>query len=181
MKHQEKERILKERARELAREPEKKDTSGEYVRVVEFLLAYERYALEASYICEVYPLKELTPLPCTPPFVLGILNVRGRIFSVIDIRKFFELPEKGITNLNKVIILSTDKPVPERIDGMEFGILADAVSGVKSVPLHEIQTSLFTLTGIREDYLKGVTKDRTVILDAMKILSDKRIVIHEQV
>jgi purine-binding chemotaxis protein CheW len=177
----EKEKILKERAKELAREPEKKDEPREYLRVLEFLLACEKYAVETSYVREVYPLKELTPLPCTPPFVLGIINVRGQIFSVIDIKKFFELPEKGITNLNKVIVLYTDKPVLGGVEGMEFGILADAVYDVKSIPLNEIQPSLPTLTGVREDYLKGVTKGRTVILDAMKILSDKRIIVHEQV
>jgi len=122
---------------------------------------------------EVYPLKELTPLPCTPPFVAGIVNVRGQVISVIDIKKFFDLPERGLTDLNKVIILS---------DGvMEFGILADAVVDVRNIPLEKIQSGLPTLTGIREDYLRGVTAERLVILDAEKLLTDGNIVVHEEV
>lgn len=181
MEQQEKQKVLRERARLLAQEDNKKDASHGYLRVLEFLMAYERYALETAYLREVYPLKDITPLPCTPPYVLGIINVRGQILSVIELKKFFELPEKGISNLNKVIIISTDKPVFSGVEGMEFGILADAVLGVRSVPLNEVQPSLPTLTGIREDYLKGITKDRVVILDAMRILSDKRIVVNEQV
>src|SRR5439155_25417175 len=127
----------------------------------------------SSSVREVYPLKELTPLPCTPPFVLGIINVRGKILSVIDIKKFFDLPEKGLTDLNKVIIVHADE--------MELGILADALLGVRAIPLEELQPSLPTLTGIRAEYLKGVTKDRLVILDTEKILSDKGIIVHEEV
>src|SRR3990172_4176155 len=163
MKATDKERtILKARAKALAREGKDKEAPEESIEVVEFLLAYERYGIESSYVREVYPLKELTPLPCTPPFVLGIINVRGQILSVIDIKKFFDLPEKGLTNLNKAIILHNDN--------MELGILADIILGVRSIPLEEIQPSLPTLTGIREEYLKGVTRWRVVILDAEKLL-----------
>jgi len=167
----EKKRILKDRAKSLARQPEKEEDPGKQLQVVEFLLAHERYAIETAYIREAYPLKELTPLPGTPPFVLGIINVRGQIFSLIDLKKFFELPEKGITELNKVMIIHTDE--------MEFGIIADAIIGVRPVPFNELQPSLPTLTGIRADYLKGVTKERIVVLDAKKILSDKKIVVHK--
>lgn len=168
-----KRRILKDRANAAAREQEKKPESEEFLHVVEFALVYEKYAVASEYVREIYPLKEFTPVPCTPPFVLGIINVRGQILSVLDMKKFFELPEKGLTDLNKVIILSAD--------GMEFGILADAIAGARTIAVGELQTSLPTLTGIREEYLKGITKDRTVILDAKKLLSDKSIVVHELV
>jgi len=170
---EEKKRILKNRAKSLARQPEKEEDPGKQLQVVEFLLAHERYAIETAYIREAYPLKELTPLPGTPPFVLGIINVRGQILSLIDLKKFFELPEKGITDLNKVMIIHADE--------MEFGILVDAIIGVRPVPFNELQPSLPTLTGIRADYLKGVTKERIVVLDAKRILSDKKIVVHKDV
>ncbi len=170
---EQKQRILKARAKTLAREPQEKKTAEQFLEVVEFLLAYERYGLESRYVREIYPLKELTPLPGTPSFVLGLINVRGQILSVIDIKKFFQLPEKGLTDLNKVIIVHTDK--------MELGILADAILGVRSIPLPEIQTSLPTLTGIRADYLRGVTKEPLVVLDGEKILSDRKIIVHEEV
>jgi len=170
---EEQKKILKARAKALAQEPKGKEVAQENIEVVEFLLAYEKYGIETSYVREVYPLKELTPLPCTPPFVLGIINVRGQILSVIDIKKFFDLPEKGLTNLNKAIILHNDN--------MELGILADVILGVRSIPHDEIQPSLPTLTGIREEYLKGVARGRLVVLDAEKLLSDKKIVVHEEV
>ncbi len=170
---EEKKRILKERAKALARKPEVEASAERSIEIVEFQLAYERYALEMEYIREAYPLKELTPLPCTPSFVLGVVNVRGQILSVIDIKKFFDLPEKGITNLNKIIILHSDE--------MEFAILADAIIGVKLILLKDIQPSLPTLTDVRTEYLKGVTTERLVILDAAKILSDERIIVNEEI
>jgi purine-binding chemotaxis protein CheW len=178
---EEKKKILKTRAKTLAKESKEKETAEKYIKVIEFLLSYEKYAIESSYVREIYPLKELTPLPCTPPFVLGIINVHGQIISVIDIKKFFELPEKGLSDLNKVIILHSGRPVLSRVEGMEFGILADVILGVNNISLSELQPSLPTLTGIREDYLKGVTGEQVVILDAEKLLSDKKITVHEEV
>jgi len=169
----EKQEILRARAKMLAREPKGKEGAEQQIEVVEFLLAYEKYGIESSYVREIYPLKELTPLPCTPPFVLGLINVRGQILSVIDIKKFFDLPDKGLTDLNKVIIVHSDK--------MELGLLADAILGINLVPLPEIQPSLPTLTGIRAEYLRGVTKERLVILDAKSLLLDKKIIVHEEV
>jgi purine-binding chemotaxis protein CheW len=92
---------------------------------------------------------------------------------VIDIRKFFDLPEKGLTDLNKVIIV--------RDDAMEFGILADELLGTRTIPLSEVQPPLATLTGIREEYLKGVTRNRTAILDGARLLSDKNLIVNEEV
>lgn len=169
----ERKRILRARAAALAQEPEKRGAEEERIEIVEFLLANERYAIESVYIGEVYPLKDLTPLPCTPPFVLGVVNMRGRILSVLDIREFFDLPGKGLSDLNKVIVLH---------DGtMEFGILADAIAGTRSLPMADLKASLPTLTDIRADYLKGVTEERLVVLDGGKILADRGIVVHEEI
>jgi purine-binding chemotaxis protein CheW len=170
---QAKEDILKTRAKALAREPKRDVADDACLEVVEFELEYERYAIETMCIREVYPLKELTPVPCTPKFVLGIINIRGQILSVLDLKKFFQLPEKSLTDLNKVIILHSD--------GMEFGVLADAIIGVRSISLPDIQPSLPTLTDRRSEYLKGVTAERLVILDAEKILADPHILVHEEV
>ncbi|MGB9129682.1 MAG: chemotaxis protein CheW [Thiobacillus sp.] len=166
-------RILKARAQALGRKSDPVEATGERIEVVEFVLAQERYAVESEYVRDVYPLEHLTPVPCTPAFVLGIVNLRGEILSVIDIKKFFDLPDKGLTDLNKVIVLESGN--------MRFGILADAIIGVHAIPVADIQASLPTLTGIREEYLNGVTPDRTVILDAEALLADERIVVQEQV
>lgn len=168
---EEKKRILKARAKVLAREADKEALDQDYLEVVGFLLAYETYGIESAYVREIYPLTEITYLPGTPPFVQGIVNIRGQILSVIDLKKFFELPEKGLSDLNKIIIVKDDN--------MEFGILADALLGIRKLPVREIEAALPTLTGIRAQYLKGVTRERMVILDAVKILSDKSIIISE--
>jgi purine-binding chemotaxis protein CheW len=169
----EQKKILAARAKALSRQPEKEEPAAERIEIVEFVLAQERYGIELSYIGEIYPLKDLTEIPCTPPFVLGVMNVRGNIISVIDMRKFFQLTDNGLSDLNKVIIV--------RNDTMEFGILADAVLGVRWLSLARLLPSLPTLTDIRSDYLKGVTGDRLVVLDGGKILSDRGIVVHEDV
>ncbi|ARU32181.1 chemotaxis protein CheW [Sulfuriferula sp. AH1] len=166
-------KTLQARAQALAREVLPAEAADAGIEVIEFLLAHERYAIASECVREVYPLEELTPLPCTPAFVLGIINVRGEILSVIDIKKFFDLPEKGLTDLNKVIVL-------ESAD-MRFGIVADVISGVRRIMRADIQSSLPTLTGIREDYLLGVTSERVVILDAGKLLSDEKLIVQEQV
>jgi purine-binding chemotaxis protein CheW len=171
--NEEKKKVLKMRAIVLAVEPMENARRQEQIEIVEFLLAYERYAVESSFVREVYPLKELTPLPGAPPFVLGIINVRGRIVSVIDLKRFFDLPEKGLTDLNRVIIVSDGK--------MEFGLLADAVPGVRRIPLTEIQPPLPALTRTRLAYLKGVTSQRLVVLDGARILADSMIVVNEEV
>jgi purine-binding chemotaxis protein CheW len=165
----EKAETLAARARALAEEEDKTDEADAGVEILEFQLSDERYALELRHINEVCPLEDLTPIPGTPPFVLGIINVRGEILSIIDLKKFFELPETGITDLNRVIIVQSSE--------MEFGILADEILGVRSIALKETQSSLPTLTGVRAEYFKGVTGDRVVILDGEKILSDKNIVV----
>lgn len=165
--------ILRARAAALAHDPAPGQAPQDVFEVIEFVLAYEKYAIESGFVREIHPLRNLTPLPCTPAHVRGIVNIRGRILSIVDIKKFFDLPEKGLPDLDKVIVL--------RSDAMEFGILADVISGTRSLSMGELQGSLPTLTGIRAEYLKGVTADRVVVLDAAKLLADPKIVVHEQV
>jgi purine-binding chemotaxis protein CheW len=159
----EKKRILKERAKALAREPEPVP-AGEALELVEFALAYERYAIESAWVREIHPLREITPLPGTPSFLAGIINLHGRIVSVVDLKKFFDLPPRGLTDLNKVILVSDEQ--------MEFGLLVDAVPGLCRVACAAIQPGLPTLSGPRADYLRGVTGDRLVILDMARLLAD---------
>jgi purine-binding chemotaxis protein CheW len=165
--------ILKARAKALARPRESLKHTEAVIEVIEFGLAQERYAIPTAAVREVYPLKDLTPLPCTPPFVLGVINVRGQILPVIDIKEFFDLPEQGITDLHKVIIVQHEE--------LELGILADVVLGMRMLQINVVQPSLPTLTGIREEYLKGVTAERLVVLDVAKILADPKIIVNEEV
>jgi purine-binding chemotaxis protein CheW len=169
---EEKRTVLKARAKVLAVEKKDESTLKEFIEIIEFRLATETYGIETAFIREVYPLKDLTTLPGTPPFVLGIVNVRGQIISVIDLKKFLNLPEKGLGELNKVIII--------RNELMEFGILADIIYGTCSVSLDAIHSSPISTNEIGAEYLLGVTNDHTIILDVRNILMDKKIIIQQE-
>lgn len=169
---EEKKDILIKRAEILARDIFA-EREGERTQIVEFMLAGEKYGIEAIYVREIFPLKDLTPIPCTPPFITGVINVRQEIVSVMDIKKFFNLPECGITELNRVIILKTDD--------MEVGILADSITGVTGVDIDGLQTSMPGLTDIGTEYLKGIVEGPLIILDGGKILSDKKLIVSEEV
>lgn len=166
--------VLKARAQVLAKTVVESDlASGSMIEILNFRLADENYGIETRYIQEVCAFKDLTPLPCTPPFLLGIVNVRGRIIPVLDLKRFFELPEKGINDLHRIILI--------RSDDLEFGVLADVIVGVRSIDGNALQTSLPTLAGIRDDYLLGVTSERLIVLDTNRILHDPRIIVHDEV
>ncbi len=167
------ERILRARAQALARPPSPVPAPSTMLELLEFRLASERYALETRHVQDVHPLRELTPLPCTPPFVLGIVNIRGRILPVLDLKKFFELPEQGLTDLHRIILV--------RGNDLELGLLADVIVGVRRVAADSLQPPLPTLIGIRADYLKGIGEERLVVLDLDRILSDPKIIVHEEV
>ena len=166
-------RILQERALLLAQESVLNETVDDDMEVVEFTLAYEQYAIETRYVRQVAALENLTPLPCTPAFVLGIVNLRSAILPLIDLRKLFELPERGLTDLHRIIVLQSEK--------INFGILADTVTSVRRILLAHLQPSLPILTGVRRNYLKGITFERVVVLDAEKLLMDESIIVQEQV
>lgn len=165
--------LLKLRAVEMAKEPEQKTEGSAYIGIIVFSLSDEMYGIESDFVSEVYPLKDFTPLPGIPSYILGVINVRGQILAVIDLKKFLNLPEKGLGELNKVIILRNDQ--------MEFGILADVVHGTQTIALDDIRAIPPTVSGIGEEYLKGVTKERLIVLDAARLLADKSIVVNDEV
>lgn len=166
-------RILAERARALAQEGKAGEISLETSEILEFEMGTERYGIRVPEIREVLPLQQYTHLPCTPPFVFGIINVRGEILSIVDLKKFFGLPDQGITNLNKVIILDNGS--------MAFGILADQIVGVRHVDLGSMVALPPTLTSVGADYLRGMTAEGLIVLDSEKLLADPRIRVHEEV
>lgn len=166
-------RILRARAQMLARPPDQLPEVTKRLELLAFRLGQERYGVETRHVHEVHSLKDLTPLPCTPRFVLGIVNVRGRILPVFDLKKFFELPEQGLTDLHRIILVQGND--------LELGLLADDTAGVRSIPAETLQPPLPTLTGIRSEFLKGVTAEHLIVLDVPRILADPRIIVHEEV
>lgn len=170
---EEKRTILRSRAMRLSQELESKGTDEECFEIIEFLLAQETYAIEITFVREVYPMTELTPLPCTPAFVFGLINIRGQILTVIDMKKCFGLPERGVTNLNKVIVV--------RKDAMELGILADEIIGTSNIPVSELRAPLLTMTGIHKEYLRGIARERLIVLDIERFLADRKIIVQQDI
>jgi len=140
----EKRSIPEARAQALAKEPKGDIIEREHLEIIQFRLASETYGIETKFVREVYPLKDFTPLPCTPGFVLGVVNVRGQILSVVDLKTFFNIPEKGLGEMNKAIAIRNER--------IEFGILADIILGVQLIALDEIQISIPTVTGVGAEY-----------------------------
>jgi purine-binding chemotaxis protein CheW len=171
--NEEKKAVLRARAKNLAQEPASQWEAEQYIKVLAFLLARETYAVETLFIREVYPLTELTPLPCTPAHIFGIINIRGQILTIIDIKKFFALPEKGITNLNRVIVVKQGD--------MALGILADEIIGIRDIPEKGLNPPLPTMTGIHAGDIKGVTGEGILLLDMEKFLNNRQFIVHEEV
>ncbi len=167
-----KEEILKKRAKQLAQVTEVQDHSKGYLRVIIFMLAHEQYALEIPYVKEVSVYKEYTALPCVPSFISGLINVRRKVISVFDLKQYFSLPDSE-SREKKVIIVEQGE--------MEFALLADAVVGVQEIALSHIEAPLPTLTGIRQEFLKGVTRQGVTVLDGQKLLSSQRIIVNDVV
>ena len=165
--------ILRARARALARPAAAAgSTAASTLHVLEFRLSDERYAIETRFLREVHPLVDLTRIPCTPSFVLGVVNVRGRIVPVLDLKKLFGLPERGLTDLHWVVIV-------EQHD-VEVGLLADTVVDVCTLPDDALQ-SLAGPTTMDSGYVRGVTGERLVVLDASRILTDPKLIVDEEV
>jgi len=164
-------RVLRERARAAAHARPQGQAAARPLQAVEFLLSYERYALDIACVHEVLALRHLTPLPGAPAFVAGLVNARGRIVTVLDPKVFFELPSKGLPDRNRVIVLADH--------AMECGLLVDAVTGVTDIALDRLQPPLATFAGVRRDYLRGLRPDGLALLDGTRILADSRIVVRQ--
>ncbi|MFZ5917725.1 MAG: chemotaxis protein CheW [Chloroflexota bacterium] len=163
--------ILEERARALASVEEM--SVGDTMQVVVFSLADETYGITTDHVREVQPLRNVSPVPCTPRFVVGVVNIRGAIYSVIDVRSFLGVSDQAITEWAKVILVDAAD--------LEVGILADDVLGEINVPLAEIRPPLANRGSIREEYVRGVTREMLSILNLEALLRDERIIVHEEV
>jgi purine-binding chemotaxis protein CheW len=162
--------ILKARAHEIAKAPEETETLTLQVEVTEFRFGKETYAFASTSVREVFSPKGITPLPGTPSFILGIVNVRGRILPVIDIKPLFGLPSPPKQALSKVIIIHTE--------GMEVGLLAHTIIGVRAISMLAVHPPLPTLAESHSRYVRGVTNDGTILLDAASLLTGSRLESH---
>jgi chemotaxis signal transduction protein len=162
--------ILEERARKIA-EPVTGSIETGIVEVLRFQLAYQEYAIEMRYVKEVILTGEITPIPGAPPFISGICAVRGRIISLVDLRVLFSLPEKGLTDLNRVIVITDGR--------LTFGILADNITGLGTIPAYLIIPPTPGTVISWKRYLKGNVSDSLVVLDAAALLADPALVVED--
>ena len=163
--------ILERRAHALAEPPSTK-VKGQTLYLLTFLLNGERYGLEISYVREIYPLQQLTPVPRTPGFVAGLFSARGRLISVLDLHAFLGLPNLTITDESKIIVIADDD--------MEIGLLADEVTDVYTIFKEKIEPPLTTHTESRAEYIHGLTADMLVVLNLKRLLNEKRLIVQEE-
>lgn len=163
--------LLRNRAIDMAKEPNLIDESSSVINLIIFSLSTETYGIQSDFVREVFSMKDFTALPGLPTYILGIINVRGQILPVINLKKLFNISEIGFGELNKVIILKHEQ--------MEFGILADVVLGNKSIDPALIQEIPPTVADTGVEYLRGVTSENLIVFDAERLLKDKTLVIND--
>lgn len=152
------------------KQEEKKEE--ELVQYVMFPLGGETYGIEISRVMEIGDMEGLTRIPYVPDFVLGVINVRGTVLWVVDIRQFFNVPKpKDMSQACVIILTSGDKTC---------GLLVDGAPAVKKISPQNIQPPLSTLESAKLDYIKGECQEKQgdddettvyILLDAEKILT----------
>lgn len=164
--------ILKNRAEQLARVDFFSVVNMETLVYTEFILAGEHYGIENKYISEIRPLKGYTTIPGTPAHLLGIINSRGKILSIVDLRTYFNLDSEGISDRRKVIIMMNEKNV--------FGLVVDEVIGVGQCNENEHLGLMPIIKRTNEKVFKGMTSSRIVILEGANLLNDQSLVVNER-
>ncbi len=161
--------ILQIRARELARKETAAPQADSLVEAVCFVLQPEMYAIEGIYVQEVLALREITPIPGTPGFIMGVINFRGIIVSVVNLKMVFGIMEHGLTEMNKVVLL--------KHEFMIFGLVVDEIAGVMHIRKSELSAPPINLDPAGADFLEGVTSEGIILLNAIKLLQSKQFVI----
>ena len=149
------------------------------MEVIEFEISNnankEKYAFDIKYVNEVFRYKKVTPLPCTPSFIIGIINFRGKILSVIDIRNFmgFTTDAKDFNEVRQVIVV--------KVNDFEVGISVDNILGYYSISLEEIQKTVLTITNERKEFFIGLTNNSTMLLDIKNSMLSEKIIVNDSV
>jgi purine-binding chemotaxis protein CheW len=150
------------------------ETTGQRLDLLVFRLSHEQYGLEVTHIREIYPLEQLTPVPRTPDFVVGIFSARGRLISVIELRAFLGLPtpsfEKGAKQ-TKIIVVATAE--------LEVGLLADEIDGLLTISKDKLEPLLTTQMSAHTEFAQGIAPGMVVVLNLKALLSDKRLIIYQ--
>jgi len=138
------------------------------VQLVVFRLGAEEYGVPITQVQEINHLSTPTKIPRSPAFVEGVINLRGNVIPVIDLKKRFELEGTEYTEDARIVVVE--------ISGHTVGVIVDEVSEVLRLPTSSIDPPPAIITGITAEYLRGVGKlqDRLLILlDLEKILTER--------
>jgi purine-binding chemotaxis protein CheW len=162
--------IFAQRAEAQARVPDAAASRDVHEAVV-FRLGDECYAFRSEQVLEVRALPHLTRLPSAPAFVAGLVNVRGRIVPVLDLRPLFGLPAPPGTARSIVLVASGRGSI---------GVLATDQPEVRRLPdLALTRLPAGTPPGLDPMFVRGVTPDMVVVLDAEPLLADQRVIVEE--
>jgi purine-binding chemotaxis protein CheW len=141
-------------------------TTAEVLQLVTFKLAGEEYATDILKVQEINRMVEITAVPNAPHYVEGVINLRGKVIPVIDLRKKFGLEAKEIDVQSRIMVFDVGKTV---------GMIVDSVSEVLRLPADTVESPPAMALNGGSEYIRGIGKldDRLVILvDVNKLLSD---------
>ncbi|WP_334109540.1 chemotaxis protein CheW [Thermodesulfitimonas autotrophica] len=147
---------------------QKAEVTGREEQIVVFKLAEQTYGVDIGAVAEIIRMESITRVPRAPEFVEGVINLRGRIIPVIDLRKRFGLPEGEQTRQSRIIIVE--------IGGMTIGMIVDAVLEVLRIAAETIEPPPAVVDGVDVAYLRGIAlwEERMIILlNLQKILYEK--------
>jgi purine-binding chemotaxis protein CheW len=147
---------------------EEEGGGGPLIQFVTFILMDETYGINVMQVQEVLRVTEIAPVPGAPAYVLGIINLRGNVVTVIDTRTRFGLPSAEMGDSSRIIVIESEKQV--------VGILVDAVAEVVELREGEIDVAPNVGTEESSRYIQGVAtrEDGLLILvDLNKLLTDE--------
>jgi purine-binding chemotaxis protein CheW len=143
---------------------------SETIQVVSFKLGSEEYGVDIAQVQEINRMVAVTHVPRAPQFMEGVINLRGQLIPIIDLRTRFGMPRVEKTKSSRIVV--TD------IGSKRVGIIVDSVSEVIDIPIENIEDAPEMIAGIGTEYIQGVGKvaDRLIImLDlTMVITTDER-------
>jgi purine-binding chemotaxis protein CheW len=135
---------------------------------VTFRLENESYGINVMQVQEVLRYTEIAPVPGAPPYVLGIINLRGNVVTVIDTRSRFALPNAETTDQTRIVIIEAESQV--------VGILVDAVAEVVYLRQSEIETTPNVGNDESAKFIQGVchkNDELLILVDLEKLMSDE--------
>lgn len=142
------------------------DTSTLEGKYLTFVLNHEEYGLEILKVREIIGLMEITPVPQTPAFIKGIINLRGKVIPVVDLRLKFGMPEAEYTKETCIIVVN--------IDNRLMGIIVDTVSEVLDINAKDIEPAPSLGSSIKTDFILGMGKIKgkvKILLGIEKVLA----------